>query len=80
MITTYLLQNCKHCKDLLKYIKKNPNMNICLIIVSKSDVPDIKKREPRIKEFPVAFTGSPKLNGLPYKNAHILKGSNLKMD
>ena len=75
MITTYLLQNCKYCKELLKYIKKNPNVNICLIMVSKKDIPIIKKDEPRIKEFPVAFTGNPKKNGLPYKNSHIISGS-----
>ena len=31
MITTYLLQDCKYCKQLLSYIKKNPNVNILLI-------------------------------------------------
>jgi hypothetical protein len=80
MITTYLLQDCKHCKQLLKYIKKNPNVNICLIIVSKQDIPLIKENEPRIKQFPVAFTGNPKKNGLPYKNSHIILGSNTILD
>ena len=75
MITTYLLQNCKHCKELLKYIKKNPNVNICLIIVSKDDIKSIKQNEPRIKQFPVAFIGNPKKNGLPYKNSHVITGS-----
>ena len=75
MITTYLLQKCKHCKELLKYIKKNPNLNICLIIVSKDDIKSIKRNEPRIKQFPVAFTGNPKMNGLPYKNSHMISGS-----
>ena len=75
MITTYLLQNCKHCKDLLKYIKKNPNVNICLIMVSNNDIKLINENEPRIKQFPVAFTGNPKKNGLPYKNSHVISGS-----
>ena len=75
MITTYLLQNCKHCKELLKYINKNPNVNICLIMVSKNDIKLIKENEPRIREFPVAFTGNPKKNGLPYKNSHVISGS-----
>jgi hypothetical protein len=75
MITTYLLENCKHCKNLLKYIKENPNVNICLIIVSKKDIPFIKSEEPRIKQFPVAFVGTPKKNGLPYKNAPVISGS-----
>lgn len=80
MITTYLLKNCKHCKELLKYIKKNPNLNICLIIVSKDDIPLIKENEPRIKQFPVAFFGNPKKNGLPYKNSHIISGSSTILD
>jgi hypothetical protein len=76
MITTYLLENCKHCKNILKYIQENPNLNICLIIVSKNQINDIKKQEPRITEFPVAFSGVPKLNGFPYKNSMMLGGSN----
>ena len=80
MITTYLLQDCKHCKQLLKYIKKNPNVNICLIMVSKEEIPLIRKTEPRIKEFPVAFTGNPKNNGFPYKNSHIISGSQTILD
>ena len=80
MITTYLLQNCKHCKELLKYIKKNPNVNICLIMVSKNDIKLIKENEPRIKQFPVAFTGNPKKNGLPYKNSHVISGSSTILD
>ena len=80
MITTYLLQNCDYCKDLLQYIKKNPNLNICLIMISKNDIPSIKKNEPRIKQFPVAFTGNPKVNGLPYKNAHMISGSQTILD
>ena len=80
MITTYLLQDCKHCKKLLKYIKKNPNVNICLIMVAKHDIDIIKENEPRIKEFPVAFTGNPKKNGLPYKNSHVLTGSSTILD
>ena len=80
MITTYLLQNCKYCKELLKYIKKNPNVNICLIIVSENDIQLIKKNEPRIKEFPVAFTGNPRKNGLPYKNSHVISGSSTILD
>ena len=76
MITTYLLQDCKYCKQLLSYIKKNPNVNILLIIVSKDDVEFVKNNEKRIKQFPVAFTGVPKLNGLPYKNSHMISGSN----
>lgn len=80
MITTYLLQNCKHCKELLKYIKKNPNVNICLIIVSKHDIKLIKENEPRIKQFPVAFTGNPKKNGMPYKNSHVISGSSTILD
>ena len=80
MITTYLLQNCKHCKELLKYIKKNPNVNICLIMVSNDDIKLIKENEPRIKQFPVAFTGNPKKNGLPYKNSHVISGSSTILD
>lgn len=80
MITTYLLQNCKYCKELLKYIKKNPNVNICLIMVSKDDIKLIKENEPRIKQFPVAFTGNPKKNGLPYKNSHVICGSSTILD
>lgn len=75
MITTYLLKNCKHCKGLLEYLKENPNVNICLIMVSKKEIPYIKYQEPRIKEFPVAFSGSPKVNGLPHKNSKIIPGS-----
>lgn len=80
MITTYLLKNCKYCKDLLKYIKNNPNVNICLIIVSQEDIPLIRENEPRIKEFPVAFTGNPKNNGLPYKNSHMISGSSIILE
>lgn len=75
MITTYLLKNCKHCKGLLEYLKENPNVNICLIMVSKNEIPYIKYQEPRIKEFPVAFSGSPKVNGLPHKNSKMIPGS-----
>ena len=75
MITTYLLQDCKYCKELLKYIKKHPNLNIAIIMVSKDDIRTIKEKEPRIKQFPVAFTGSPTLKGLPYKNSHMIAGS-----
>lgn len=75
MITTYLLQDCKYCKELLKYIKKHPNLNIAIIMVSKDDIKTIKEKEPRIKQFPVAFTGSPTLKGLPYKNSHMIDGS-----
>ena len=71
MITTYLLKNCKHCKSLLEYLKENPNVNICLIMVSKNEIPYIKYQEPRIKEFPVAFSGSPKVNGMPHKNSKM---------
>jgi hypothetical protein len=63
MITTYLLKNCKYCKELIKYIHNNPNLNMCLIIVSKDDIDTIKKNEPRITEFPVSFVGNPKING-----------------
>ena len=76
MITTYLLKNCPHCKGLLKFIQENPNLNMCLIIVSKNDIESIKKNEPRIQEFPVSFFGNPKKNGLPYKNAPMITGSN----
>ena len=75
MITTYLLKNCPHCKKLLKFIQENPNLNMCLIIVSKADIDSIKKKEPRIKQFPVSFFGNPKTNGLPYKNAPMITGS-----
>ena len=75
MITTYLLENCKHCKNILKYIQQNPNLNICLIIVSKNQIEDVKKQEPRITEFPVAFSGVPKQNGFPYKNSMMMGGS-----
>ena len=34
MITTYLLKNCKHCKVLLEYLNENPNVNICLIMIT----------------------------------------------
>ena len=49
---------------------------MCLIMVSKEEMPYIKYQEPRIKEFPVAFSGSPKVNGLPHKNAKMIPGSN----
>ena len=75
MITTYLLQNCKYCTELFNYITNNPNLNICLIIVSRNDIEYIKTLEPRIQQFPIAFTGAPKINGLPYKNSHMLNGS-----
>ena len=61
-------------------IKKNPNVNICLIMVSKDDIKLIKENEPRIKQFPVAFTGNPKKNGLPYKNSHVISGSSTILD
>ena len=80
MITTYLLQNCKHCKDILQYIQNNPNVNICLIIVSRDDIEYIKEQEPRIKQFPVAFMGNPKVNGMPYKNSTMLYGSQTILD
>jgi hypothetical protein len=53
---------------------------MCLIIVSKDDIDTIKKNEPRIKEFPVSFVGNPKINGLPYKNAHMISGSSNILD
>lgn len=76
MITTYLLKNCEHCKGLLEYFKQNPNVNVCLIMISKEEIPYIKYQEPRIKEFPVAFSGSPKVNGMPHKNSKMMAGSN----
>ena len=72
----YLLKNCKHCKPMFKYLKDNPNVNICLIMISKKDIPFVKYNEPRINEFPVAFTGSPKINGLPHKKSKMISGSN----
>ena len=75
MITVYILEKCKYCKDILKYLKKNPTQNICLIMISKEDLPNIYESEPRITQFPIAFTGTPKTNGLPYKNSHSISGS-----
>ena len=75
MITTYLLKNCKYCEKLLKYLTDNPNVNLCLIMISKKELPYIKYHEPRIKEFPVSFLGSPKVNGLPHKNSKMITGS-----
>ena len=75
MITVYLLDKCEYCKDILKYIKSYPTHNICLIIISRDDLKDITFNEPRIKQFPIAFTGAPKINGLPYKNSHYISGS-----
>ena len=76
MITLYLLKNCKHCTKIIEYINKNPNLNICAILISKAEIPNIKNNEPRITEFPVAFGGTPKKNGLPYKNSAMISGSN----
>lgn len=75
MITVYLLKNCKHCSKLLKYIIENPSLNICFIIVSKCDLDIIKKKEPRISSFPVAFIGIPNKNGLPYKSSKMINDS-----
>ncbi len=75
MITTYLLKNCKYCKKLLEYLNDNPNVNICLIMISKKEIPYIKYQEPRIQEFPVAFSGSPKVNGMPHKKSKMIPGS-----
>jgi len=75
MITVYTLENCKYCKELLKYFKKNPTQNVCLIMISKDDLQSIYNNEPRISQFPIAFTGTPKTNGLPYKNSHSIIGS-----
>ena len=52
MITLYLLKNCKHCTKIIEYINKNPNLNICAILISKNDMLNIKNNEPRITEFP----------------------------
>ena len=76
MITLYLLKNCKHCTKIIEYINKNPNLNICAILISNAEIPNIKNNEPRITEFPVAFGGTPKKNGLPYKNSAMISGSN----
>ena len=43
MITIYILEKCKYCKDILKYIKKNPTQNVCLIMISKDDLSNIIK-------------------------------------
>lgn len=75
MITIYILEKCKYCKDILKYLKNNPTQNVCLIIISKDDLSNIYKNEPRITQFPIAFTSTPKTNGLPYKNSHSITGS-----
>lgn len=75
MITVYILEKCKYCKDILKYLKKNPTQNVCLIMISKDDLQNIYESEPRITQFPMAFTGTPKTNGLPYKNSHSISGS-----
>lgn len=74
MITIYLLKNCKHCKKLFNYINKNSSMNICLIFVSKNEIPKVKLNEPRIVEFPAAFYGNPKINGFPNKNSRQING------
>ena len=50
-------------------------MNFCLIMISKKEIPFIQSKEPRITSFPVAFTRSPKMNGLPHKNAKKIVGS-----
>ena len=75
MITTYLLQNCKHCKDLLDYIKNNPNVNICLIMISKKDIPIMQYGDARMSQYPMAFTGSPTKLGLPKKGSSVMYGS-----
>jgi len=75
MITTYLLQNCKHCKDLLDFIKNNPNVNICLIMISKKDIPIMQNGDARMSQYPIAFTGSPTKFGLPKKGSGVMYGS-----
>ena len=43
MITTYLLENCVYCKQLLKYIQENPTKNISLVIIPRGELSSIKK-------------------------------------
>ena len=53
MRNTYLLENCAHCNKVLNYIKNNPNINVSSTLVSKQDIPYIKKNDNRFGEFPV---------------------------
>ena len=75
MISIYLLQNCKYCDKILNFVKKNKHLNICIVLISRDQLDYYKKNDSRFTQFPVAFDGSMKQNGLPYKNAKMLTGS-----
>ena len=77
MITIYLLENCKYCKNIYSYIKKNPSRHICVIYLSRNDLEEIKKTKEYslLNEFPVAFMGNPNKKGMPRKNAKSFSGT-----
>jgi hypothetical protein len=75
MITIYLLKNCKYCTKILQSIKNLPSINVCYILVDKTMTTEIKKKDPRISSYPVAFNVSPNKNGFPSKLANTVKGS-----
>lgn len=76
MITIYFLNKCKFCDKVIKYLKNNPNRKVCTIFIGREDVIEMKKENKNFKSFPLAFTGSPRSNGLPKKNALSISGSN----
>jgi len=77
MITVYLLENCRFCLSIYKYIKDYPSRDVILIYFSKLDLKKLKTTDDYLilNKFPTAFLCSPKKNGMPVKNAKSISGS-----
>ena len=75
MITLYLLKGCKHCTNVIKYLSKNPVNGLLISVLTRENAILLKKKDSRLKSFPILFLDLPKKDGTPKKNVKAISGS-----
>lgn len=75
MITLYLLKGCKYCSIVIKYLSRNPVNNLLLSVLTREKALELKKKDPRLKSFPILFLDLPNKNGTPKKKVKSISGS-----
>ena len=75
MITLYLLKGCKHCSIVIKYLSKNPVNNLLLSVLTREKALELKKKDSRLKSFPILFLNLPNKDGTPKKRVKSISGS-----